>query len=72
MRVSSEERHKGTGLVPSDKHFRARVAKEAADVGCAWDLEAVAVDAHWISDSPPQKVIPQILSESSMDVSPAM
>jgi hypothetical protein len=32
--VGTEEGHEGTGLVPSDEHFRSGIAEEAANIGC--------------------------------------
>ena len=72
MRMRTEERHEGTGLVPSDKHFGAGIAKKASDIGCAWGLVRRHIGLYRIPDLPPQNVMPQIFSESNMDVSPAM
>lgn len=72
MRMRTEERHEGTRLVPSDQHFGAGIAKKAPDIGCARGLVRRCIGFCRIPDLPPQNVMPQILSESNMDVSPAM
>ena len=38
VRMGTEEGHECAGLVPSDQHFGAGVAKEASDIGCVWKI----------------------------------
>lgn len=45
MCVSSEEGHEGTSLIPSDEHFRTRVAEKAANIGCATIRSVTCGDA---------------------------